>query len=205
MVVRAVVLDIGGVLETTPSLGTAEKWEAAFGLLPGQLAERARAVWDAGAVGAITEEDVHRRLSDLLGVDRAWVDEFMAEMWVEYLGSLNVELTEWFRVLRPKYRTGIISNSFVGAREREAARYGFGDLTDVIIYSHEVGVAKPDPRIYELACQRLDVPHEETVFLDDVAAMVEGARAVGIQAVLFVDTAQAIHDVEALLSAGGEE
>lgn len=203
MALRAVVLDIGGVLETTPSLGTARKWEAAFGLLPGQLGERAREVWDAGAIGSISEEDVHRRLTELLGVERARVDEYMAEMWVEYLGSLNVELTEWFRGLRPKYRTGIISNSFVGAREREQESYGFADLTDVIIYSHEVGVSKPDPRIYHLACERLDVKPDETVFLDNVEAMVDGARAVGMHAVLFTETAQAIADIEALLSARG--
>jgi hypothetical protein len=59
----AVLLDIGGVLETTPSLGTADKWEAAFGLLPGQMAERAHEVWEAGAVGSISEDDVHRRLA----------------------------------------------------------------------------------------------------------------------------------------------
>jgi hypothetical protein len=45
----------------------------------------------------------------------------MAEMWEEYLGTPNVELIDWFRDLRPRYRTGIIS-SFVGAREREQER-----------------------------------------------------------------------------------
>lgn len=198
---QAVFLDIGGVLETTPSLGTAEKWEAAFGLLPGQMAERARGVWEAGAVGSISEDDVHRRLSDVLCVDRAGVDEFMAEMWEEYLGTPNVELIDWFRELRPRYRTGIISNSFVGAREREQERYGFADLTDVIVYSHEVGVSKPDPRIYRLACDRLAVAPEDVIFLDDVAENVEGARAVGMRAVLFTDTRRAIAEIEALLSA----
>jgi epoxide hydrolase-like predicted phosphatase len=199
--VPAVVLDIGGVLETTPSLGTVEKWEMAFGLLPGQMAERAGEVWEAGAVGSISEDDVHRRLGEVLGVDRARVDGFMAEMWEEYLGTPNVELIDWFRDLRPRYRTGIISNSFVGAREREQERYGFADLTDVIVYSHEVGVAKPDPRIYRLACERLAVAPEDTIFLDDVEENVEGASAVGIRAILFTDTRQAIADVEAVLSA----
>jgi epoxide hydrolase-like predicted phosphatase len=197
----AVVLDIGGVLETTPSLGTAEKWEATFGLLPGQMAERAREVWTAGAVGSISEADVHRRLSDVLGVDHAQVDAFMAEMWEEYLGTPNVELIAWFRELRPRYRTGIISNSFVGAREREQERYGFADLTDTVVYSHEVGVSKPDPRIYRLASERLAVAPERMIFLDDVEENVDGARALGIRAVQFTDTRQAIDEIESLLSA----
>jgi epoxide hydrolase-like predicted phosphatase len=202
---QAVLLDIGGVLETTPSLGTAERWESVFGLLPGQLAERAREVWAAGAVGTISEADVHRRLSEVLGVDRADIDAFMADMWVEYLGTPNVELIEWFRGLRPRYRTGIISNSFVGAREREQERYGFGELTDTIVYSHEVGIAKPDPRIYHLTCDRLGVSPEDVVFLDDVEENVEGARAAGIRAVRFADTGEAIAEVEALLSTGAED
>lgn len=92
----------------------------------------------------------------------------MAEMWEQYLGVANSELIEYARGLRPRYRTGILSNSFVEAREREQDAYGFEDLVDEIVYSHEVGMCKPDPRIYELTCMRLGVGPEEMVFLDDV-------------------------------------
>ncbi len=60
-------------------------------------------------------------------------------------GTANTDLIEYARRLRPRYRTGILSNSFVGAREREQAAYGFEDLVDEIIYSHECGMSKPDP------------------------------------------------------------
>jgi putative hydrolase of the HAD superfamily len=46
------------------------------------------------------------------------------------LGSANTELIEYARRPRPRYRTGILSNSFVGARDRERAAYGFEDLVD---------------------------------------------------------------------------
>jgi putative hydrolase of the HAD superfamily len=96
---------------------------------------------------------------------------------------------------------GTFSNSFVGARRREQERYHFDEITDLIVYSHEVGISKPDPRIYQLACARLGVQPAETVFLDDNQLMVDGARAVGMQAVLFEDNAQAIAAVEACLRA----
>ena len=54
---------------------------------------------------------------------------------------------------------------------------------------------KPDPRIYEIALERLDVSADRTVFLDDVQANVDGALAVGIEAILFVDTGQAIGEL----------
>jgi epoxide hydrolase-like predicted phosphatase len=199
LTVRAVLFDIGGVLEITPPTGARDRWEARFGLRPGELGERTNEVWRAGAVGAVSEAEVHRRLGELLGVDDAVVRAFMDDLWAEYLGTLNVELVEYARGLRPRYRTGIISNSFVGARERERQRYGLDELTDLIIYSHEVGMSKPDPRIYELACERLGVHPEETVFLDDTEEMVDGARAVGMQALLFEHNAQAIAEIEALI------
>lgn len=52
------------------------------------------------------------------------------DMWDEYLGTANTELTDYLAGLRPRYRTALLSNSFVGAREREEARYGFDELTE---------------------------------------------------------------------------
>ncbi len=199
MAVRAVVFDIGGVLEITPSLGVPEKWERKLGLQPGELGERTHRVWEAGAIGTSSEDDVQRSIGELLGLDEAQVDAFMEDIWTEYLGTLNVELTEYFRGLRPRYRTAMLSNSFVGARSRERERYHFDELTDLIVYSHEVGMSKPDRRIYELTCERLGVRPEEMIFLDDTEWAVDGARATGIQAVLFEDNAQAIAEIEACL------
>ena len=93
---------------------------------------------------------------------------FMSDLWDEYLGTLNVELADYFAAIRPRYQTAIISNSFVGAREKEHERYSFGDMCDLIVYSHEVGIKKPDPRIFELACERLGIQPSEMIFLDDV-------------------------------------
>lgn len=199
MAVRAVVFDIGGVLEATPDLGVARKWERGLGLGGGELGPLIEEVADAGAIGAISEEEAVQRIGEILRLDRRQLDAFMADLWANYLGTLNGELASYFASLRPQYRTGIISNSFVGAREREQARYGFEDMTDVIIYSHEVGMSKPDPRIFALASERLGVRPEEMAFLDDVPLLVDAARQAGLQAVLFSTTQQAIADIEALL------
>ena len=200
MVIRAVVFDIGGVLEITPDLGVYRRWEARLGLPAGELHARMSDVWQGGSVGTITLDDVHGALKDRLGLDDGKLAQFMADLWREYLGTANTELIEYARGLRPRYRTGIVSNSFVGAREREQAAYGFGDLVEEIVYSHEVGFSKPDPRIYALICTRLDVPPGEVNFLDDTEACVAGARDAGIHAVRYQDNAQAIAEIEKLLA-----
>ena len=201
MVIRAVVFDIGGVLEITPDLGVDRRWAARLGLLAGEIGERMADVWTSGEVGRITLDDAHRALRDRLGLDEQQLTAFMADVWREYVGSANTELIEYARGLRPRYRTGILSNSFVGAREREQAAYGFEALVDEIVYSHEAGMAKPDPRIYALACERLGARPGETVFLDDVEQNVAGAREAGIHAVHYRGNTQAIAEIERLLAA----
>ena len=93
-----------------------------------------------------------------------------------------------------------MSNSFVGAREREQAAYGFEDLVEEIVYSHEVGFSKPDPRIYALISTRLNVAPGEMVFVDDSDVCVAGARDVGIHAVRYQDNAQVIAEIGKLLT-----
>ena len=198
--VSAVVLDIGGVLEIKPPHGVYAKWEGILKLAPGELDRRAQEVWQAGEIGAIDEMEVRRRLSLLLEVDRAVIDALLADTWEAYLGTLNVELTEYLRSLRSRLRTGLLSNSFVGAREREQRRYGFGDLVDDIVYSHEVGRLKPDPAIYRLSAQRLGVAADQVLYLDDNQRMVDGARAVGMRAIRFSSNTQAIRDMESHLA-----
>jgi epoxide hydrolase-like predicted phosphatase len=200
MSVQAIVFDIGGVLEITPDLGVAATWESRLGLAPGELNKRMEDAWAGGSIGTISEADVQRAATENLGLDGPRLAQFMADLWREYLGTGNTELIEYVRGLRPRYRTGILSNSFVGAREREQTAYGFEDLVDEIIYSHECGLSKPDPGIYALACARLAVEPAQMVFLDDYEPCVEGARRAGIQAVLYRNNAQAINDIEDLLS-----
>lgn len=200
MTVRAVVFDIGGVLEITPRLGITEKWEAKLDLKPGELDDRLESVWGDGSIGTITETQVHQRIGEIMDMSEAEVNAFMDDVWTEYLGTPNIELTAYFKSLRPPYQTTIISNSFVGAREKEQARYGFEDITDLIVYSHEVGMSKPDPRIFALACDRLGIQPAEMIFLDDVEVIVAAAQKFGIQAVQFKDNAQAISEIQALLN-----
>jgi len=205
MAIRAITFDIGGVLEFTPRTGWIERWEAQLQLPPGDFEERLGEVWAAGSLGMISLKDVEERIGMILKLESPQVTALMEDSWHEYVGTLNVELTTYFTSLRPRYRTAIISNSFVGAREREQELYQFADRCDLIIYSHEVGVAKPEQRIFELACAQLGVLPTEMLFLDDVAANVEAARQLGIHAILFQDTAQAIRDIEVVLGRVSEK
>ena len=66
-------------------------------------------------------------------------------------------MADYFQRLRPRYRTAILSNAAAGGRREEERRYGFATMADVLVYSYEVGIEKPDRRIYKITCQRLGV------------------------------------------------
>ena len=209
MAIRVVMFDIGGILEVIPEGGDPatrfpaldEEWNTRLNLPPGHLTQCFDAVAADGAYGRCTYDEWSQRFQTSTGMNQSDFDTYMVAFWDIYMGGPNEELIAWFRALRPRYRTAILSNSFVGAREHEEERYGFTSMVDLAIYSHEEGVHKPDPRIYAIAIERLGVAPGEIVFLDDRPENVDAARAAGIQAVLFTSTAQVIADIEALLRA----
>jgi putative hydrolase of the HAD superfamily len=199
MPIKAVVFDIGGVLEVNPRTGWQNRWAARLGLDPGEFGRRLGRIWGPGSIGAADLAEIERQTAVAFGLDRVGLAELMDDAWREYVGTLNAELAAYFAGLRVRFRTGILSNSFVGAREREHA-YGFEAMCDVLIYSHEVGCMKPEPRIYHVVCERLGVLPAETAFLDDVQANVDGARAIGMRAITFAHNRQAIAELQQMLA-----
>ncbi|MFI5935564.1 HAD family hydrolase [Actinoplanes sp. NPDC051494] len=196
---RAVLLDIGGVLEITPATGYGARWERRLGLEPGELDARMGDLWAAGGIGTVSEAEVERGLTDRLGLDPVQLGEFLRDLWGEYLGSANDELIAYVTGLRGRCRLGILSNSFVGAREREEAAYGFGSLVEEILYSHEIGLVKPDPAAFALAADRLRTAPADILFVDDAPGNIAAARAAGLRAVLFEDNQRTIECVDAFL------
>ena len=115
-------------------------------------------------------------------------------------GSLDEELAGFAAALRPRYSTALLSNSADGARREEQARYGFAELFGTIVYSHEVGFAKPDKQVYALLCGELGVAHAELVSLDDVQENVDAAIELGIHGVLHQSTAESIEAINSLIA-----
>lgn len=204
MTTACLILDIGGVLELTPRTGWNSAWERRLGLPAGSLDRRLEKVWAAGSVGTMTEPETRAAVSAELGLDPAGTDALFADLWTEYLGTPNTELIAYLRELRGRCTLGILSNSFVGAREREEERYGFAELVgdaDAVVYSHEIGWSKPDPRAFALACERLGARPSDCLFVDDLAANVEAAEALGMAAVLHTDNATTRERIAAHLAA----
>jgi FMN phosphatase YigB (HAD superfamily) len=197
--IRAVVLDIGSVLEVIDDGVFPGPFEQRHGLAPGSVA--AASDWPRDAMlGQLSEADTRAHWQRRLALTDVQADELVADSWRWYVGTLDQRLFGWFADLRPRgLKAGILSNSGPGAREAER-HYGFEAITDVLVYSHEVGLKKPDPAVFELTRSRLDVQPDEIVFLDDVPANVTAAQTAGWHGVLHEETERSISEIEAIIA-----
>ena len=198
VMIRAVVLDIGSVLEIIDDTVFPAPFEQRHGLPAGAVHEAAATLPGDAGLGELSEAQVRAHWRQHLALSDAQADELMADYWRWYVGTLDQELFDWFAGQRPARKTGILSNSGSGAREAERC-WGFEEITDDIVYSHEVGLRKPDPRIFVLAAERLAVRPDEIVFLDDVPGHVEAARDAGWHGVVHRTTPESIREVERIV------
>jgi epoxide hydrolase-like predicted phosphatase len=196
--ITAVIFDIGNVLENNPRTGWNTRWAERLGMSTYEFGLRFNAISAPGDIGQASAREIEHRLAAEFELDTVALATLMNDAWTEYVGTPNGELIDYFRALRPAYRTGILSNSRSGATEHEA-HYGFGVMCDALVYSHEVGLVKPDPAIYRLVCDRLDVTPADAVLVDDRTANLTGAKAVGMAGIRCESAAQTISDLERLL------
>ncbi|MEK7838278.1 MAG: HAD-IA family hydrolase, partial [candidate division NC10 bacterium] len=89
------------------------------------------------------------------------------------------------RALRPPYKVSILSNADATLRRRLEHDIRIHHIFDDIVCSADVGMAKPEPTIFRIAANRLGVPPERCVFVDDFDQNIAAAESVGMQAILF--------------------
>ena len=107
------------------------------------------------------------------------------------------------RVIAAGYATACLTNNVVAdpsSSDRAAAVGAVMARFDAVIESSKVGVRKPEPRFYEIACESLGVTPTECVFLDDLGINLKPAAALGMTCIKVVSAAQAIDDLTTLLS-----
>lgn len=119
-------------------------------------------------------------------------DEFFAG------DAIDHTLLDFLRSVKPKVKTGLISNAWSGLRQY-IIDHKFEDAFDHMVISAEVGVVKPDAKIYHMALEQLRVSPNEAVFVDDFIENVKGAQAVGMSAIHFKDTDETIVQLRKLL------
>ena len=145
--------------------------------------------------GGISSEDFRNRVARVTGAsvpvetfEQAFTDIFtpLPDTQALILG------------LKGRYRLGLLSNTNECHFRRHIRRVPVFPLFDTVTLSFEVGALKPEPPIYRDALGKLSLPPEACVFIDDIAAYAEGARAIGIRGIHYTGHAELLRDLSSL-------
>jgi epoxide hydrolase-like predicted phosphatase len=195
---RGLLVDFGGVL-TTDVFSSFQAFCRAEGLEPDAVAQRFRGDPDARQllfdleVGKLTEEEFEPRFAHVIGIaDSAdLIDRLFAGMRPDYAMVNAVRAAKDAGV-----RTGLVSNSWGKGRYD---RSQFPVLFDGVVISGEVGLRKPEPRIYELGAESIGLGAHDCVFVDDLPGNLKPARELGMATVHHTSAADTVPELERLL------
>jgi epoxide hydrolase-like predicted phosphatase len=198
--IKAVIFDMGGVLLRTEAAVPRQQLAEQLGITRQRLegivfgAESAR----RAEVGEISHLEHWELVRQALGISVESLPAFIETFWSG--DAFDTSLVEFINSLRPRWRTGLLSNAWIDARSAVTQRYpGLMQVFDESIFSAEVGMRKPDPRVFALIVKQLGVEAAEAVFVDDFEHNILAAQACGLKTVWFKNTPQAIAEVKALL------
>ncbi len=135
-------------------------------------------------LGYITRDDLWSQFAEMVGESKEQVYARLQEF-----GGLDKRLLGFIDEYRGRYKIGMISNVGHGFLESMFVERPAQDYFDSIVLSSDVGLVKPDERIYVLAAEQLGVDAESCVFIDDLSKNVAGAESAGMQAILYTDFA----------------
>jgi HAD superfamily hydrolase (TIGR01549 family) len=188
-VIRALLFDCFGVLTT-------DTWRAFVDTLPPEVdIDAARNLNRAYGAGIIGRQEFMDGVLDITGRQPREVETLLSSEIAK-----NTALLAYIQELKPKFKIAMISNIatnwvrdvFLTPQEQE--------LFEEMIFSYEVGMTKPDPRIFMLACERLRVAPREAIMIDDIESYVQAAKAEGLQGIVYQDLAQLKTDLAELLA-----
>ncbi|GAA1942228.1 HAD-IA family hydrolase [Kitasatospora viridis] len=199
---RGLILDFVGVL-TAGVLETHRRWCVSQGLRPEAWRQTlndnptGRALYADLEVGRISQAEWNERTAPLMGPNIDPVN-LMGQAWGDVSPAHDVIAVA--RAARAAgYTVALLSNSFGLDPHDPYAHAGVWDLFDVTVISEREGIAKPNPEIYRRVLERMGLPGEACVFVDDQPKNLDPAAALGITTVLADDPTRTAAQLSALL------
>jgi putative hydrolase of the HAD superfamily len=207
--IEAVIWDFGGVLTTSP-FEAFNRYERERGL-PLDFIRTINATnpeVNAWARFESSEVDLNQFDSLFAAESEAAGYRIPGREVIELLsGDIRPRMVEVLRRLKSSYRVACITNNVKGGHgpgmassaERASRMAGVMALFDLVVESSIEGIRKPNPRIYQIACERLGVAPERAVFLDDLGVNLKPARELGMKTIKVLGEQQALDELAALV------
>lgn len=198
MALRAVIFDYGMVLTGPPDQEAHDAMVRITGLPPDRfetLYWADRHAYDEGKLSGVTFWQKLIRDANLDHLGPSAIDELNrcdARMWT----TQNPGMVAWqARLKHHGLRTAILSNMGDSVLESIKREFQWIDNFDVLVWSYQLHLAKPDPEIYLYTLQQLGTRPDETLFLDDKQVNIDAARELGLRAIQFSTIQHLRHDL----------
>ena len=201
--IEVVLFDFGGVLLTSPFDAFAA-YEAEVDLPQGTVRRINSTNPDDNAWARFERRQVDAeqfgRLFEAEAAAQGYIVD-AARILEGLHGTLRPTMVEALRRCSDRLRTGMLTNNItpIDSQPFSDAVLEVVGLFDEVIQSSVEGCRKPEPRIYEIACERLGVEPVACVFLDDLGINLKPARAMGMTTIKVVDPEEAIGELEAVV------
>jgi putative hydrolase of the HAD superfamily len=196
---KGLLVDFGGVL-TTNVFQSFKQFCEAEGLPPDTIKRAFREDPEALGLlrrlekGELTHEEFEPLFAERLGIERT---EGLVERLFAGVGPEEEMLDAVRRARSAGVKTGLISNSWGEGLAYDQAT--LDELFDAVVISGDVGLHKPQPEIFKLGAERIGVPPEDCVFVDDLRENCAGAEDVGMTAILHRGPESTLPELKRLL------
>jgi putative hydrolase of the HAD superfamily len=208
--VQAIISDFGGVL-TSPLLDSFVAYEELSGISVDELGRAMGQLWERDGAHPLFELETGRmtEAAFLEGISEQLTEELGRPVRLDGFGETyfahlhpNQRLITYMRELKDRgYRMAICTNNVREWERLWRAKLPVDEIFSVVVDSAFVGMRKPEPEIYALTLERLGVAAHTALFVDDIELNCQAARAIGMHAVWFRSTDQAIEEIESALAA----
>lgn len=199
--IKAIVLDIGGVLVRTEDHTARRELEKRYHLPAGsihQLVFNSPAAVES-TLGRADSNKIWEFVAETLSIDKEGLHEFKKNFWKG--DQLDHEVLNFLQECRVDYITALLTNAWKHARKTLANEYSIkeGKTVDHILISSELGVAKPDPEIYRILAETLACDYGEILFVDDFIENIRSASALGIETIHYHPGINLINEIQSIL------
>lgn len=192
--IKAIIFDCFGVLTTEAF----HAFRSEFFADSAQKRSQANQAMDELNAASIPYEEFLARLAKLSGISKEEVKKYLSS------SQPNKPLLEYVKGdLKPEYKIGMLSNAGANWLDQLFGKEGAALFDDAVL-SYEEGILKPEPEIYKIAADRLEVAPDECIFIDDNSGHCEGARHAGMNAVWYQDFHQMKKELRDILTASSD-
>jgi len=203
---KAVLWDFGGVITSSP-FEAFNQFEANNNL-PSDIIRSINATNpDSNAWAQLESSAISVDEFDELFASEAWDkghDIRGKQVLALLSGDIRPEMVKALRLIKETCSVGCITNNVntgagPGMAKSESKAEAIADimsLFEIVIESSKVGMRKPDPKIYELACKEMGIEPSEAIYLDDLGINLKPARALGMSTIKVLSADQAIGELE---------